>query len=276
MKNKILNVLFIFFCFFTSSHTLHLHANEITDDDLVFVILSHVRDAADDDLWQRSYDSIREFYPDAPVVLINDNSPFAPSIEKKENLILVESEFPGAGEILPYYYFLKYKWANKMIFLHDSMRVIRAFTPAELSAPVKFHWFFATHQWDDFYPTYDLLSFLKNSSELTSFKSKHHLWMGCFGTTSTISLDALQQVEDKYSLTETLVQLVNCRNQRCALERVFAIVMFNEGLLNVNNCSNFGEIFEHPAAYTYINEDGINSIKNSDYSAALIKTWRGR
>ncbi len=276
MKNKLLNISLLLFSFFACFATIQLHAAESNEEDIVFVILTHIRDAADDDMFHRCYDSIREFYPTVPVVAIDDNSSYPMSLNENDDFTVVQSEYPGAGEILPYYYFLKYRWASKMIFLHDSMRVIRPFTAEELKDPVKFHWYFETHAWDAFYPAIDLLSKLNHASDLIHFNTQHHLWYGCFGVASTVDLDALQQVEDKYNMTEILAQNVYCRNQRCALERIYALIMFKEGYLKPESCANFGEIFSHPSAYTHIPEEGINAIKNSDYPHAIVKTWRGR
>ena len=76
----------------------------------VFVILRHLRTTRDNDLWISSYNSIRKFYTNK-IVIIDDNSSINTVDGKLANVEVIKSEFNGAGEILPYYYFLKYKWA---------------------------------------------------------------------------------------------------------------------------------------------------------------------
>ena len=34
---------------------------------------------------------------------------------------IINSEFPGRGELLPYIYFLKYKWFDNAVIIHDSV-----------------------------------------------------------------------------------------------------------------------------------------------------------
>ena len=92
----------------------------------VFVILRHLRTTRDNDLWISSYNSIRKFYTNK-IVIIDDNSAINTVDGKLVNTEVIKSEFNGAGEILPYYYFLKYKWADRMVFLHDSMFINRPF-----------------------------------------------------------------------------------------------------------------------------------------------------
>ena len=92
---------------------------EKLDQTTVFVILAHVRNETDDRLWRKCYKSVRKFYPKIPIVIIDDNSPLPVSADTLSNTSVIRSEFPGGGELLPYYYFLKYRWAKKMVFLHD-------------------------------------------------------------------------------------------------------------------------------------------------------------
>ena len=113
------------------------------------VLLRHARTPDQDQLWKRCYASIREFHPDIHVVIISDNSTI-PITDSLSNTTLIESEFPSAGELLPYYYFLKHHWANRIIFLHDSMLLIKPLNFAEIEKyPARFLWHFNNHQWDN-------------------------------------------------------------------------------------------------------------------------------
>lgn len=246
-----------------------------TEDTLVFVILRHVREEADNALWRKCYNSIKEFYSETPIVIIDDNSKVVIAEDDLENTAVIKSEYPGAGELLPYYYFLKYRWADKMVFLHDSMFLKRKFSQTELSYPIQFHWHFQNHEWDEDTRINDLLLNLSSASALAHYNSMKFLWHGCFGVASIVSLSVLDQIEDTYSFTSGLIDNVKTRSDRMALERIFAILLFKEGLVTKKQCSNFGSIFEHPLAWQKMSDTDLEKIKLT-CDNAIIKTWQGR
>jgi SAM-dependent methyltransferase len=128
-----------------------------TKKTIVFVITRAIQVEQHKELWYRCYRSIRQFYKNIKIVIIDDNSHLTDNRDAETlNTLFIKSEFPRAGEILPYYYFLKQKWADKMIVLHDSMFLAREFTDIELNGSVKFLWHFSNHKWDD-----DQLNLLK-------------------------------------------------------------------------------------------------------------------
>lgn len=243
---------------------------------LVFVILYHLRHEEDLYLRERSYNSIREFYPDAPVVMIDDNSKIFIPTKSLLNTTYIRSEYPGAGELLPYYYFLKYRWADKMIFLHDSMFLKRPFYERELSGNIKFHWNIDYHHFDDDPLINTLLSHLKHSRELIDFNlNQKEMWYGCFGCASIIDLRLLEEIEKKYSLTHSLKNIINTRNQRCALERIFGMIFVKEKSVDWMHCSNFGSIRYYPHAFSQLDDEKLKELKQF-YPGAVIKTWHGR
>ncbi len=245
------------------------------DEDLVFVITKYVRNDAENHLWIRSYNSIREFYPDVLVVIIDDNSPYQVPADDLTNAIVLQSEYPGAGELLPYYYFLKYQWAEKMVFLHDSMLMKRRFTDDELVDPMKFHWHFDVHCYDDD-PLIDKhLSKLENGSDLVDFNHQKSLWVGNAGATSIIDLKVIIDVENKYAFPSALVTELKNRTDRMALERIFAIVMFKEGYATRLDPSNFGSIFDFPGYWQNSSDSALKLLKET-YPGAILKTWHGR
>lgn len=244
------------------------------EKSLVFVILTHIKDDNSRLLWKRSYESIRKFYPTQPIVIIDDNSPQPASIEGLINICMIQGKYPGAGELLPYIYFLKYQWAEKMIFLHDSMFLIRPFTAQELENSVKFHWHFSDHRWDNPTLIKELLTHLDHGEELISFCQMSD-WMGCFGVASMINIGVLQELEAKYSFTSRLRNFVHTRDHRMALERVFGIMLAKEKLYMIDSPSNFGTIHDFPLAFHSIGDKELNKIQ-STHPGAIIKTWHGR
>lgn len=283
-------ICFIFFAFFAYTNglfadsknrkkTFSQNPNQLLTGkktSYTFVILAHVRNEKDNELWKRCYNSIREFYPNTSIVIIDDNSALPVSNDLLHNTVVIRSEFPGAGELLPYYYFLKYKWSSRIIFLHDSMLLKRAFTQIELDHLIKFHWFFDLC-WDNNETINWLLSHLKESNDLIDYNLNHKdLWYGCYGVASIIDLKVLKHLERKYKFTSTLKDVIKVRDVRSALERVFAILLFKEGYLKKENCSNFGNITrDFPYDTVNMDDELLNKLKQ-DHPGAILKTWHGR
>ena len=244
------------------------------DESLVFVILTHIKNSNHEALYKKCHESIRQFYPDTPIVIIDDNSTSPLTVEGLTNTIVVRSEYPGAGELLPYYYFLNCKWADKMIFLHDSMFLKRPFTEKELGLPLKFHWHFVANRRDDQFRIESFLSLLPHSAELLEF-NKTNNWYGCFGAASIIRLDALEQIENKYQFTQIYKDVIHTRPERMALERIFGLLAFKENLVQMKDCSNYGTIHKYPHNFRTVKEEVMSQIVET-YPGAIIKSWYGR
>ena len=87
-----------------------------------FIILRHVKSKFTDRYWKYSYDSIRKFYPENKIVIIDDNSKQQFLTNKKlYKTQIIKSEFPGRGELLPYYYYSKKKFFDTAVIIHDSV-----------------------------------------------------------------------------------------------------------------------------------------------------------
>lgn len=246
----------------------------------MFVILRHLRTTRDNDLWISSYNSIRKYYTNK-IVIIDDNSSVNTVDGKLVNTEVIKGEFNGAGEILPYYYFLKYKWADRMIFLHDSMFINRPFRDTELEGDIKFHWHFDGGGINDFRQINNFISLLKNYAEIKAFANDPDTkWYGCFGATTICDLATIQYLEEEYGIFNGLVFAIRTRKDREAFERVFGIVLYYEGIFDVNDtCSNFGSIIKYPGAFESENgnyETAANILRQKGYNTAIIKVWRGR
>ena len=245
----------------------------------VFVILRHLRTTRDNDLWISSYNSIRKFYTNK-IVIIDDNSSINTVDGKLANVEVIKSEFNGAGEILPYYYFLRYKWADRMIFLHDSMFINRPFRDTELDNNIKFHWYFNKSKEGDFRKIINYVSMLTNSTELQAFTTDPETtWFGCFGATSICDLATIQYLEEEYKIFSNLVLAIRTRKDRETFERVFGIVLYYEGIFNDDKCSNYGDILKYPGAFESENnnmETATHILRQKGYDTAIMKVWRGR
>ncbi len=243
----------------------------------VFVILRHSRDPIDYTIFKQCYTSIKIFYPLNKIIIIDDNSLYRD--EKYDDSIdatFIKSEFPGAGEILPYYYFNKYKWNNNMIFLHDSMSICRHFTYEELNSNCNFLWRFKVDDNTDrelLNIIHSLIDKLNNNILLKDYFTKQYNKLtGCFGVTSFIRLSVLEKIEEKYGFVSILSQNISNRRQREALERVFALIMTLEGELSN---SMFGDIHNYPKSFNTKILIPLD-LKLYNYYGAITKIWRGR
>ena len=74
-----------------------------------FIITRHVNSELTNKYWNNCVKCIRRFYPYRKIVIIDDNSnkDFVKSFYNFDNVEIIESKFPGRGELLPYYYFHK-------------------------------------------------------------------------------------------------------------------------------------------------------------------------
>jgi len=249
------------------------------DKSYVFVILRTINNTKDNDLWIASYNSIRKFYTNK-IVIIDDNSQINTVNGKLVNCDIIMSDHNGAGEILPYYYYLEHKWADRMIFLHDSMFLNRPFRTDELENSVLFHWDFNSTEKVHEKKIKTYLSLIKNSKIiLDHFEDTDNVWKGCFGAATMIDLDIVESLEEKYLLFSLLVLSIRNRKEREIFERIFGIVLFFEGLVSSEKCSNFGDITEYPSAFhsnTMTFDTASHLLSQAHYDSAIIKVWRGR
>ena len=236
----------------------------------VFVILRNIQKTSDNDLWLSAYQSIRQYYTNQ-IIIIDDNSTLNTFNGKLVNTEIIQSEYNGAGEILPYYYFLKEKWADTMIFLHDSMVIHRLFTEDELDHEVIMHWHFNEKDKANVKKSVALLSYLTKSTEIEEY-ALNGSWNGVFGGASIIDLTVVEMLEDKYKITN-LVNFIRTRKQRQLVERVLGILLSYEK----NVTSNFGDILKYPKNFETNNlQTSIHNISQANYNTAIIKLWRGR
>ena len=248
------------------------------DKSYVFVILRNIRNTRDNDLWMASYQSVRRFYTNK-IVIIDDNSSINTVNGKLVNAEVIQSEYNGAGEVLPYYYFFTNKWADRMVFLHDSMFLHRRFTDDELSGAIRFHWHFSNTEIRNDRKIGTYLSMLQHPEELLEFANQpDSVWNGCFGAAAIVDLDIVMQLEEAYSFFSTLVLSIRTRKDREIFERLLGIALYCSNLIE-EPFSNFGNIVQYPGAFesqVSTPDQGAYSISQKNYNTAIIKVWRGR
>jgi len=252
-----------------------------------FIISRHVKDERTNNYWNNCVSCIRRLYPNTKIVIIDDNSnkDLVKPFQEYNNIEIVDSEYPGRGELLPYYYFHKNHYFHNAIIIHDSVFFHRR---------IDFN-IFANHKvlplWhfnadkEHYSNTIQIMRHLKNNKLLYNklslndvstmlWKKKDEKWFGCFGVQSYINYEFLDHIQKKYDLFNSL-KYVKCRMDRCALERIFGAIFFHESNRLHKYTSLFGSI-HHYIRWGYTYEDYQADIKNKKLPRSIIKVWTGR
>jgi hypothetical protein len=199
-----------------------------------FILTSHINSELTNLYWIESYKCIRKLYPNAYVLIIQDNinqSYFKiPTDILLSNIFFITSEFPKSGEILAYYYFYKIgkNFFDKAVIIHDSTFIQKDFVSPIIDQinTFKVLWTFP-HLTNSAIHDHSLLRNLWNSKELVEFYEENDKWIGCFGVQSIITYDFLCLLQAKYNLFQ-LVNRVKDRTSRCSTERGFAVLCYKE------------------------------------------------
>ena len=82
-----------------------------------FIITRHVNSVKTNKYWNHCVKLIRTFYPLTKIIIIDDNINYEYVIPEFNyiNLDIIQSEFTGRGELLPYYYYLKHKFFDNLL-----------------------------------------------------------------------------------------------------------------------------------------------------------------
>ena len=192
-----------------------------------FIILRHVNSSITNHYWKECYRCIKTFYPRNRILIIDDNSnkTFLTN-EPLENTMIIQSEFPRRGEFLPYYYYLKTKFCETAVILHDSVFIKKYidFTVNNYKIIINFSKKDISDNESLPYQM-NLLSAI-NNEKLTYFYNKKNLdaWSGCFGSMSVIKYDYLKSIDSEFRLA-CLIPHITCRTARCAFERIIGCLL---------------------------------------------------
>lgn len=192
------------------------------------IILRHVSKIEHNLLWRECYTRVCRFYDKESIIIIDDNSDY--SILNENNIDLssiriIRSEFKGRAELLPYYYFHLHKFAEKAIFIHDSV-FLNAKIESRNVERFAFLWNFE-HTWDDDRLVVPCIAELKERETLLKNYFNKEKWKGCYGVMSVITWDFLNEMNSRYAFLETLLKLIINREYRMGLERIFALCCFS-------------------------------------------------
>ena len=227
-----------------------------------FIMLRHVSNEVTNEYWKKCYHCIRKYYPENLILIVDDNSKYEYITEiDLYKTTIINSEYHGRGELLPYYYYLHNKLFDAAVIIHDSV-FINTYIDMSVSK-YKLIWEFE-HNWDQLEDETNMIN-LFNDKDLLSFYENKDLWKGCFGGMSIITHDYLVYVNNKYDISK-LLECVLTRYNRCSFERVIAcLLQKNEEkktlLGNIHSYCNWNITFNEIGNYTHL---------------PLIKVWTGR
>ena len=229
-----------------------------------FIITRHVNSHTTNKYWNQCVKLIRTYYPFKQIIIIDDNSNqnFVSADCDYQNIQIIQSEYPKRGELLPYIYFLKHKWFDNAVIMHDSVFIHKRIPFELFTYPVLPLWH---HNYDkeNLHNLLRICSNLKNNSFL---KQKLHngtnsdisiLGMQnndnfnlCFGVQAYINLHFLEMLENKYNITN-LTSVIKNRTDRCSLERIMGLLFCQEYPKLKQKGSIFGNIHHHHQAFKY-------------------------
>jgi len=249
-----------------------------------FIILRHVKDDMTNNYWNRSALLIRKLYPLKKIVIIDDNSnkEFVKPLYPIENLEVIQSEYPGRGELLPYIYFLRNKWFNNAVIIHDSTFFHKRVNFDKIKQPILPLWHFEYDRENldnllrisrHLKGSYRLNeSLLGNQNVLNVFKT--NFFIGCFGVQSYINHTFLKLIDTYFNLNG-LISAIRNRTDRCALERIMGLLW----------CAAYPNLGEYKSLLGNIHQTGdwgltyeqyIKNIQGKKGLKPITKVWTGR
>jgi hypothetical protein len=252
-----------------------------------FIITRHVNSENTNRYWNRSIKLLRIFYPTKKIVIIDDNSDanFLKADYDYSNVEIIQSEFPGRGELLPYYYFIKNKFFENAIIIHDSVFFHKRINFEALNGTsVLPLWYFDADNENES-NTIKLIENLKNKTIIQD-KLKYNVintfsimsdkrWSGCFGCQSYINHNFLLHIENKYNIS-SLTQVVLNRTDRCGLERIMGSIFCTEYPKTNTSKSIFGHILKYPFSGKYSYDMYNTDLKKGTTIKPVVKIWTGR
>ena len=251
-----------------------------------FIITRHVNSDLTNKFWNQCVKLIRTHYPFRKIIIIDDDSnyTFVKADHEYKNTAIIQSEYPKRGELLPYIYFLKHQWFDNAIILHDSVFIHQRIPFEKIKFPVMPLWH---HNYDQEHldNLLRISNYLKNNFHLKQklqgpginilgmpTDDKFDL---CFGAMTYINLNFLKKIESKYNLSN-LINCINCRKDRCGLERIIGLLFFQEFPHLKNIGSLFGNINNHYMSFNYNYDQYFQDFQNKRAHEKFVKVWTGR
>jgi hypothetical protein len=195
--------------------------SDVTTNTIGFIMLRRVTSRETNKYWQHCYDCIRQIYPENLILIVDDHSDYThTTIRELYKTTIINSEYPGRGELLPYYYYLKNKLFDTAVILHDTT-FINTYIDFNVDK-YKIIWSFE-HHWDQIEDETKMIN-LYNDPGLLSFYENKSLWKGCLNGMSIITHDYLTLINSKYNL-DLLLNVVLNKYNCSSFERVIGCLL---------------------------------------------------
>ena len=240
-----------------------------------FIFTRCVKKKEDNQVWINCYTSIRKFYKEKIIIITDGSSKELIENIPLENVELIDSEFPGAGEVLPYYYFNKLRPFKNAVCMQDSMWFIRKFDFNKYNLKdVVFLWHMKDVPYLRHYRDKELeLATLTNDQEVIDTYINTDDWIASWGGCSFITIDFLKKLENKYHFLNFVNIMGKERSYRHSFERIFGLICYLLSHTIHNTPSLFGANYE---AYSTHDLKNINAYTNINSCSYMIKLFRGR
>jgi hypothetical protein len=196
-------------------------------EEVGFMVTRCVKKPHHNILYKECYEAIRRYHPDLKIVFIDDNSDkdILDDTYPMENVEIIQSEYPAAGEYLLYWYFLQRKMFKKAIFLQDSM-ILNGRIPYENVEDFMFLYEFQSNspKYYNFMPNEGMINLLKLTKDPENIMKYYNTgeWKGCWGSMMLITSDFISELEEKVGIS-AWKGVINSRPQRMALEGAIGI-----------------------------------------------------
>ena len=263
-----------------------------------FILTRHVNSHLTNRYWIRSVSLINKLYPTTEIIIIDDNSNrdyLTADVESKlNNLTVIDSVYPGRGELLPFIYLLKHKWFDSAVIMHDGVFVHKKIDfehgPTPNVLPLWHYPYNNEAGQDDYNHIMYLAGFLSSQTiqqklhvsadtlaiSMSVLKKDGNDFNLCFGSQTYIKLPFLEKIEQKYKITN-LINQVKSRRDRCALERIMGCIFHAENPMELNKIpSLFGDIKKHKKAYSYTYAEYMQDVAQKRIPTYFVKVWSGR
>lgn len=198
-----------------------------------FIILRHVRHRVNDLYWKESYRCIRRWYPDAPILIIDDSSVrdvLNEDLIMTKCTVIYDTMHRGAAELLPYYYFHLLRPFERAVIMHDGVFLHGPIEgldrPITVSNEVRWLWSIP-HTFNDGIAReiYELMADLPGGDAVRQCYLDTSTWHGAFGVMSVITWDLVDRLNVRFSMFDHLLGKLKNREYRSALERVFGVLV---------------------------------------------------
>ena len=249
-----------------------------------FIVLRHVNSIKTNLYWNRSCRLLKKFYPDCKIVIIDDNSNynFIKDLNNLDNIEVIQSEYHARGELLPFIYYLKYKWFDNAVIIHDSTFFHKRINFDKVNHPILPIWNF-TYDRENLPNLLRIAYQLRNPAKIVECLTNNHNVLNiyksnefvcCFGVQCFINYKLLETINNSYQITNLIPAILN-RSDRCALERVMGVLFTMVYPRLVDYKSLLGDIHRTGTWGTTFDKY-IIQIKSGKPCPYISKVWTGR